>query len=283
MACSALAQAAKKRRRRKILSYRVKKKFGQHFLQDDRVIDQILRAAALKSQDRVVEIGPGLGVLTDHLLHQSPSVDVFEIDTDLVARLQQRQNPQLHIHAGDILKANLREILSQPPYVLVANLPYNISSQIVFLLLEQRRLFSRMVLMFQKEVGLRLCSPPGCKDYGILSVLTQLWFDVEPVIEVGPESFRPPPKIDSLVVYLSPLPQPRVDPVDPAFFVRVVKAAFTQRRKQLRNSLQAGGFGTCEVDEALKKAGIAPNIRGEGLCLDDFSRLTKALYPHAHA
>jgi len=260
------------------LSYRAKKKFGQHFLQDDRVIDQILRAAAIQPQDAVVEIGPGLGVLTDHLLRQAKRVEVFEIDPDLIARLEQRKEPRLHIHAGDILKADLPRLLPQPPYVLVANLPYNISSQIVFLLLEQRKLFSRMVLMFQKEVGLRLCSPPGCKDYGILSVLTQLWFDVEPVIEVGPESFSPPPKIDSLVVSLSPLAQPRVDPVDPVFFVRVVKAAFTQRRKQLRNSLQAGGFSAAQVDTALEQAAIAPSCRGEGLDLDDFSRLTTALY-----
>jgi 16S rRNA (adenine1518-N6/adenine1519-N6)-dimethyltransferase len=260
------------------LSYRTKKKFGQHFLHDAMVIDQILRAAAVQPQESVVEIGPGLGVLTDHLLRQAQCVDVFEIDPDLIARLAQRNEPQLHIHAGDILKADLSLLLPQPPYVLVANLPYNISSQIVFLLLEHRHLFSRLVLMFQKEVGLRLCSAPGSKDYGILSVLTQLWFDVEPVIEVGPESFSPPPKIDSLVVYLSPLHHPRVDPVDPIFFVRVVKAAFTQRRKQLRNSLQAGGFSAVQVDTALEQAGIAPSWRGERLELDDFSRLTRALY-----
>lgn len=241
------------------------------------VIDQILRAAALHPHEAVVEIGPGLGVLTDHLLRQAKRVDVFEIDPDLIVRLSQRNDSHLHIHAGDILKADLSQLLSQPPYVLVANLPYNISSQIVFLLLEHRHLFSRLVLMFQKEVGLRLCAAPGSKDYGILSVLTQLWFDVEPVLEVGPESFRPPPKIDSLVVYLSPLSQPRVDPVDPVFFVRVVKAAFTQRRKQLRNSLQAGGFSVAHIDRALALAGIAPSWRGERLDLDDFSRLTKAL------
>lgn len=260
------------------MNYRSKKRFGQHFLHDQHVIEQIMKVAAISSLDQVVEIGPGLGVLTEQLLKAGSKVEVFEIDRDLIALLEKRQDPRLIIHAGDILKVNLPVLLNTPPYILVANLPYNISSQVVFLLIENRQIFSRMVLMFQKEVGARLCASPGTKDYGILSVLCQLWFDVEAVIKVGPESFSPPPKVDSLVLLFTPLDEPRVDPVDPAFFSRVVKAAFTQRRKQIRNSMMAGGFSRQQVEEGLSAADIEPSRRGESLDLSDFSRLTKALH-----
>lgn len=237
-----------------------------------------MHAADISAEDSVVEIGPGLGVLTEPLLEASAQVEVFEIDRDLIARLEQRNNPRLTIHAGDILKANLPALLTRAPYILVANLPYNISSQVIFLLLANRHLFTRMVLMFQKEVGDRLCAEPGCKDYGILSVLCQLWFDIDPVIKIGPESFSPPPKVDSLVLHFTPLTQPRVDPIEPAFFTKVVKAAFTQRRKQIRNSLMAGGFSREQVDVGLASAEIDPSRRGESLDLPDFSNLTKALF-----
>ena len=173
------------------MNYRTKKRFGQHFLRDPQVIERILQAAALEEGTPVAEIGPGLGVLTDRLLDSADRVEVFEIDRDLIERLLERQEPRLVVHAGDVLRLDLADCLSVPPYVLVANLPYNISSQVVFKLLEHRELFSRMVLMFQKEVGLRLCAAPGNRDYGILSVLSQLWFDIEPVIEVPPASFSP--------------------------------------------------------------------------------------------
>lgn len=260
------------------MDYRTKKKFGQHFLNDQYVIDRIMHAADIGPADSVVEIGPGLGVLTEKLLEVAARVEVFEIDRDLIARLEKWNNPRLLIHSGDILKAHIPKLLNAPPYNLVANLPYNISSQVVFLLLENRQLFSSMVLMFQKEVGDRLCAEPGCKDYGILSVLCQLWYEVEPVVDVGPESFSPPPKVDSLVLKFTPLTAPRVDPVDTAFFTKVVKAGFTQRRKQLRNSLTAAGFPREHVDQSLASAEISPSRRGESLTLPDFSRLTKALY-----
>jgi 16S rRNA (adenine1518-N6/adenine1519-N6)-dimethyltransferase len=260
------------------MDYRTKKKFGQHFLNDQHVIDKILQAADIDPSETVVEIGPGLGVLTERLLEVAAQVEVFEIDRDLIARLEERNDPRLLVHGGDILKANLPVLLNKPMYNLVANLPYNISSQVVFLLLANRQLFSSMVLMFQKEVGDRLCAAPSTKDYGILSVLCQLWYDVESVVKVGPESFSPPPKVDSLVLKFTPLSTPRVDPVDQAFFTKVVKASFTQRRKQLRNSLMAGGFSREQVDQSLSAADIAPSRRGESLDLLDFSRLTRALY-----
>lgn len=261
--------------------YRTKKRFGQHFLHDRSVIEKIVGAAKLDPQQEVVEIGPGLGVLTDQLLPAAAHVHVMEIDRDLIERLEARQDRRLTIHAGDVLKLSWIECLPDPPYTLVANLPYNISSQIVFRLIEHRQLFQRMVLMFQREVGERLVADPGGKDYGILSVLCQLWYDIDVVCLVKPGAFSPPPKVDSIVLHFQPLQQPRVDPVDVQFFRRVVKAAFTQRRKTLRNSLQAGGFSAVEIDSALSAAEISPGCRGETLSLSDFSRLTRALLPAA--
>lgn len=244
------------------------------------MINRIIESARITPEQQVVEIGPGLGVLTDRLLPLSDQVHVMEIDRDLIELLEQRPEQNLHVHAGDVLKLDWAAILDEPPYTLVANLPYNISSQVVFRLLDHRTLFSRMILMFQREVGERLCAEPGTKDYGILSVLCQLWYDVRPVIQVPPEAFNPPPKVDSIVLSFEPLTVPRVDPGDEVFFKRVVKSAFTQRRKTLRNSLQAGGFMTEEIDPALDRAGIVSTRRGETLSLEDFSRLSQAL---AHA
>lgn len=255
--------------------YRTKKRFGQHFLHDRSVIDKIITAAKLDPHQDVVEIGPGLGVLTDQLLPAAAHVHVMEIDRDLIARLEARNDERLTVHAGDVLKLHWVEILSQPPYTLVANLPYNISSQIVFRFLEHRQLFKRMVLMFQREVGERLVAPPGGKQYGILSVLCQLWYDIKTVALVKPGAFTPAPKVDSIVLHFQPLKTPRVDPVDEVLFKKVVKGAFTQRRKTLRNSLLASGFTATDIDFALQHAEVSPGCRGETLTLENFSRLTK--------
>jgi len=257
------------------MSYQTKKRFGQHFLHDHTVIDKIITAAQLEVQTRVVEIGPGLGVLTDELLPRTAHVQVMEIDRDLIERLEARHDPRLTIHAGDVLKLPWRELLDQPPYTLVANLPYNISSQIVFRLIDHRDLFQRVVLMFQREVGERLVATPGGKDYGILSVLCQLWFDMRTITLVKPGAFTPPPKVDSIVLSFTPLTKPRVELVDEVLFKKVVKGAFTQRRKTLRNSLQASGFTASEIDPVLHQAGVSPSCRGETLSLQNFSDLTR--------
>ncbi|HEY5672475.1 MAG TPA: 16S rRNA (adenine(1518)-N(6)/adenine(1519)-N(6))-dimethyltransferase RsmA [Malonomonas sp.] len=260
------------------MSYQTKKRFGQHFLNDRNIIDKIVAAARLDPAQEVVEIGPGLGVLTDQLLPAAVHVHVMEIDRDLIERLEARRDDRLTVHAGDVLKLDWDECLPRPPYTLVANLPYNISSQIVFKFLDNRNHFQRMVLMFQREVGERLVAEPGGRDYGILSVLCQLWYDISVVTLVKPEAFTPPPKVDSIVLNFKPLAAPRVDPIDERFFRRVVKAAFTQRRKTLRNSLLAANFSAAEIDSALQSAEISPGRRGETLSLDDFSRLTKSLF-----
>lgn len=257
------------------MEYRTKKRFGQHFLHDRTVIDKIIAAAQLSPYQQVVEIGPGLGVLTDELLPRSSHVQVMEIDRDLIERLEARDDPRLTVRPGDVLKTVWRDFLTQPPYVLVANLPYNISSQVVFRLIEHRDLFQQMVLMFQREVGVRLAASPGGKDYGILSVLSQLWFDISTVTLVKPGAFTPPPKVDSIVLNFTPLAAPRVDPVDEVLFKQVVKGAFTQRRKTVRNSFLASGFCSEKIDAALSFADISPGRRGETLSLQNFSDLTR--------
>ncbi len=166
------------------MSYRTKKRFGQHFLHDHSVINKIISASQLDDQQQVVEIGPGLGVLTDELLPRSAHVQVMEIDRDLIKLLEERNDERLTINAGDVLNLAWREFLTEPPYTLVANLPYNISTQVIFRLIEHRDLFKRSVLMFQREVGERLVASPGGKDYGILSVLCQLWYDIQTVTVV---------------------------------------------------------------------------------------------------
>jgi 16S rRNA (adenine1518-N6/adenine1519-N6)-dimethyltransferase len=259
------------------MEHRPKKCFGQNFLRDRQVVDQIIAAADLQPADRVLEIGPGLGVLTDRMLPLVCEVVAMEVDRDLAAALRDRPAENLTVHEGDVLNLNWESLLPFPPYKLVANLPYNISSQILFRILDHRQRLGRLILMFQKEVGDRLAAVPGTKDYGILSVFCQLWFDIRRVTLVPPGAFYPPPKVTSVVLSFEPLLHPRVEIDDEDFFRRVVKGAFAQRRKTLRNSLIGAGFEAVAVDRALGSTDIDPVRRGETLSLADFARLAKAL------
>jgi len=257
--------------------YRTKKRFGQHFLHERKFIDDILAAAAIGHDERVLEVGPGLGALTEHLLAVARHVEVIELDRDLIERLKNRPRSNLLLHEGDALAFDWPSILLSPPYVFVANLPYNISSQILFKLLDNRSLFSRAVLMFQKEVGDRICAAPATRDYGILSVLCQLYFTVKRVAIVPPGAFRPPPKVESAVISFHRLEQPVVSVDNEAFLRRVVKAAFSQRRKTLRNTLKANRFGSAAVEQACSMNEIDPARRGETLTLVEFVSLTNSL------
>lgn len=259
------------------MEYRAKKRFGQNFLKDRNIVDKIIDAAELGPQDQVLEIGPGLGAMTDRMLPLAGQVTVMEIDRDLVARMEQRTEPNLRIIQGDALDLDWEAHLTQGPYKLVANLPYNISSQILFKIVDHRHLFSRLVLMFQKEVGERISASPGSKDYGAVSVFCQLHFDVRRVTPVPPGCFSPAPKVDSVVLAFTPLGQPRVPVPDEKLFRRVVKGAFAQRRKTLRNTLCGSGFEAALLDRAFGQTGIDPVRRGETLSLEEFSRLTLAL------
>ena len=257
--------------------HRPQKRFGQNFLHDVSVIDRILAAAELTDSDSVLEIGPGLGVLTDRMLPLARRVVVMEVDRNLVERLRRRNVSHLEVHEGDALNMDWDAVLSSPPYKLVANLPYNISSQVLFKILDHRPLFSKLVLMFQKEVGDRLAAGPGTRDYGILSVLCQVWFDIRKVVNVPPGAFNPPPKVHSLVLEFVSRSEPRIPVEDPKFFRKVVKAAFAQRRKTLRNTLTGSGFSPRAVESALERCGIDPVRRGETLTLDEFGALAREL------
>ncbi|MFO7831981.1 MAG: 16S rRNA (adenine(1518)-N(6)/adenine(1519)-N(6))-dimethyltransferase RsmA [Desulfuromonadaceae bacterium] len=264
-------------------SHRARKRFGQNFLRDQNVIRAIVAAAQLVPEDKVVEIGPGHGALTHILAPAVSEMHLMEIDRDLAAEWDTGTHAGVVVHTGDALQLTWGDFLCDPPYKLVANLPYNISSQILFKVIQHRDLFSTLVLMFQKEVAQRLRALPGTKNYGILTVLCQLWFDVESVISAAPQAFTPQPKVDSEVLRFTKLKQMRAHVEDPHMFIRVVKAAFAQRRKTLRNSLQSQGFDGPNLDRAAALIDIDLKRRGETLDLAEFAALTNALNQFEHS
>lgn len=258
-------------------SHRPRKRFGQNFLHDQNVLNRIVEAADLQKSDRILEIGPGPGALTTRLLETGLPILAVEIDRDLAAALQGRNEANLEVKVGDVLRFDWQEMLSQPPYKLIANLPYNISSQILFKALEHRDSFSRLVLMFQKEVGERLVAEAASRNYGILTVLMQTWFHIEKVVKVPPGAFFPPPKVDSVVLRLEPLPKPRVELSNEEVYRKLVKGAFAQRRKTVRNSLLGSGWQATQIDEAFVAADIDSGRRGETFTIQEFGVLANLL------
>jgi 16S rRNA (adenine1518-N6/adenine1519-N6)-dimethyltransferase len=258
-------------------NHRPRKRFGQNVLRDKHVLDRIIAAADIQPDDRILEIGPGLGALTERLLATGQPVFAVEIDRDLGAALQARNEQNLEVKIGDVLRLDWQALLQNPPYKLVANLPYNISSQVLFKALDHRHAFRCLVLMFQKEVGDRLVAEEGSRDYGILSVLMQTWFQIDRVAKVPPGAFSPPPKVDSVVLCLKPLQVPRLTLNDETLYRKLVRGAFAQRRKTLRNSLLGSGWSAEQVDEALCETEIDPRRRGETLKIEEFGVLANIL------
>jgi 16S rRNA (adenine1518-N6/adenine1519-N6)-dimethyltransferase len=214
-----------------------KKRFGQHFLVDPGVIDAIVRAVAPRPGDALVEIGPGRGAITMPLLERCGALRVVELDRDLAARL--RRTPGLEVIEADVLRVDFAALAAaggEPRKLrVVGNLPYNISTPILFHLLQAVDRVADQHVMLQKEVVDRMAAAPGGKDYGRLSVMLQWRYDIEPLIEVGPEAFDPPPRVDSAVVRMTP--KPAAAGVDPALLGELVRVAFSQRRKLLRHTL----------------------------------------------
>ena len=262
---------------------RPRKRWGQHFLCDPAVAQRIVDAAALGPDSVVLEIGPGLGALTDQLAARAARLYLVEIDRGLTARLAARyaERPHVRVLQGDVLTLPLDELVAEPSVTVVANLPYNISTPVVFRLLELRERFPRAVLMLQREVAVRLASPPGRATYGVTSVLVQAFAEVQLRFAVSRRSFFPRPQIDSTVVELAWTAAPRVEIGDVRLFTSVVRAAFGQRRKMLRNAL--GGLMTgkgisADAGRALyTRAGIDPAARAEQLDLAAFGRLARVL------
>ncbi len=215
--------------------HKARKRFGQNFLTDQKIIDQIIATIAPKHDDNILEIGPGQGAMTLPLLERVDKLSVIEIDRDLIEILESHNKSNLVIHQGDALNFDLDQF--NPPIRVVGNLPYNISSPILFHLLENRDKVVDMTFMLQKEVVERMSATHGSKIYGRLSVMMQAFFEVELIFIVPPESFDPAPKVDSAIVYLTPLKVCKVDNID--IFEQVVKAAFAHRRKTLRNCLKS--------------------------------------------
>jgi 16S rRNA (adenine1518-N6/adenine1519-N6)-dimethyltransferase len=259
------------------LGVRPHKQFGQHFLIDPTVIDRMITAARISPNDTILEIGPGLGVLSDQLAELATRLYLVEVDRVLANRLRDRfaRNERVCVIAADFLSLDLPATFPEPTIHVVASLPYNVATPILFRLLEHRRQFSEATVMIQKEVAERLTAVPGTKAYGVPSVLTQLYATVSPVCTVGPRSFFPAPKVESQIVRLVFQDTPRVAIREEGLFPRVVKAAFAQRRKTLRNTLKAAGYQNLEAVEKL--TGIDLQRRGETLSLEEFAALANSL------
>jgi len=252
---------------------------GQHFLRDGGIARAIVDLASPTPADLVVEIGPGEGALTTELARRAGRVVALEIDARLAAQLRAR------LPGVDVREADARTwaygALSRPPggrVLVVGNLPYSVSKPIVASLVAAGAALDLAVLMLQREVAERLAAPPGGKTYGALSVLTQMYVDVRVALRVPPGAFRPPPKVESTVVVLVPLPGPRFPVGDGRKFQAVVKAAFGQRRKALANALAAGlGLPLGVAREATTRAGVEPGRRAETLHLKEFVQLAASL------
>ncbi|MGB4599973.1 MAG: 16S rRNA (adenine(1518)-N(6)/adenine(1519)-N(6))-dimethyltransferase RsmA [Trichlorobacter sp.] len=259
---------------------RPRKALGQNFLTDRNIISKILSSAALTPDDCVLEVGPGRGALTELLAQRVKRLVAVEFDRDLAAILRQQfsSEQQVTIHEQDILKVDFAQLLGADRFKVVANLPYNISTPVLFRVLEERQRFSKLVVMLQKEVGERLAAPPDCSEYGVLTVLFRLWFEVKREFLVPPGCFHPAPKVDSVVISLVPLPAARVQVGDQALFERVVKAAFAMRRKTLWNCLKnAELLDAAQLEQVLSSCAIDGRRRGETLDLEEFARLSRTL------
>jgi len=247
---------------------KAKKHLGQHFLTDESIAKKIADTLSLKGYKDVLEIGPGMGVLTKFLLQKNITVYVIEIDKESVDYLKTHYpNHSDHIIEKDFLKYDLTQIFKEEPFAIIGNFPYNISSQILFKTLEMRNQIQEFSGMFQKEVALRICSKEGSKVYGILSVLTQAFYDATYLFTVPPTVFNPPPKVESGVLLLKRKENYTL-PCDEDLFFKVVKTAFQQRRKTLRNSLKA-----FNLSNNLKASAIFDK-RPEQLTVSEFVQLT---------
>ena len=251
---------------------KAKKSFGQHFLINESLSEGIATALNLVGPTpNVLEIGPGKGVLTKYLVQQDINLRVVEADKDMVAYLEETY-PQLEdrIIFLDFLKLNLTKVFDGEPFYLMGNYPYNISSQIIFKMLKQFHLIPEMVGMFQKEVADRIIAPPGSKTYGVISVLTQAYYEGETIYKVSPGSFNPPPKVQSSVIRLKRKENTELD-VDYRLLRSVVKTSFGQRRKMLRNTLKSLVDDTTILQEAQFQK------RPEQLGLEEFVEITKKI------
>ncbi len=255
------------------MNHRPRKRFGQNFLHDPAIIQQIVRAIHSSPDDHLVEIGPGKGAITNELISSCNQLDAIELDRDLLPVLQKQYSGNSHfcLHSADALKFNFCQLQQDKKLRIVGNLPYNISTPLIFHILENRECIQDMHFMLQKEVVDRLAAAPNCKAYGKLSIMTQVQCEVESLFDIPPESFDPPPKVQSAFVRLTPRQQPLVAVEQLPGFEQLVTAAFSQRRKTLRNNLKK----LIDLDQTQQHIDLSR--RAETLTIENFLTLTRSM------
>lgn len=266
-------------------NFNFQKKFGQNFLIDEHVLEKIIRDAGITKDDCVLEIGPGIGTMTQYLAENARQVVAVEIDKALIPILKDTlsEYSNVEIINEDILKVDIKSICQQyndgKPIKVVANLPYYITTPIIMGLFESKVPLDSITVMVQKEVADRMQCRPGSKDYGALSLAVQYYANPQIVANVPPNCFMPRPNVGSAVIKLSLYPAPPVDVNDESFMFKLIRASFNQRRKTLINGLKGGGINISKENilEALEKMELSPTIRGEALTLEEFAKLSNLL------
>ena len=257
---------------------KMSKKLGQNFLIKRGIVDEIVHAAELTSGEPVLEVGPGIGTLTQGLAQSGADVTAIELDRRLLEVLDTTlaSYDNVRIVHGDVLKLDVATIMNHKPFKVVANLPYYITTPIIMSLLESKLPIDRLVVMVQKEVALRMVAKPGTKDYGALSVAVQYYTEPDIVLDVPPKSFLPAPAVTSSVIRCVLRDKPPVDVIDEKLFFRVVKAGFAQRRKTFSNTMKTTGLSRDRIEELLAKANIDGQRRGETFTLQEFADIANA-------
>lgn len=257
---------------------KMSKKLGQNFLIKRGIVDEIVHAAELTPGEPVLEVGPGIGTLTQGLAQSGADVTAIELDRRLLEVLDTTlaSYDNVRIVHGDVLKLDVPTIMNHKPFKVVANLPYYITTPIIMSLLESKLPIERLVVMVQKEVALRMVAKPGTKDYGALSVAVQYYTEPDIVLDVPPKSFLPAPAVTSSVIRCVLLDKPPVDVIDEKLFFRVVKAGFAQRRKTFANTMKTTGLSKDRIEELLAKANIDGQRRGETFTLQEFADVANA-------
>lgn len=257
---------------------KMSKKLGQNFLIKRGIVDEIVHAAELTPGELVLEVGPGIGTLTQGLAQSGADVTAIELDRRLLEVLDTTlaSYDNVRIVHGDVLKLDVPTIMNHKPFKVVANLPYYITTPIIMSLLESKLPIERLVVMVQKEVALRMVAKPGTKDYGALSVAVQYYTEPDIVLDVPPKSFLPAPAVTSSVIRCVLRDKPPVDVIDEKLFFRVVKAGFAQRRKTFANTMKTTGLSKDRIEELLAKANIDGQRRGETFTLQEFADVANA-------
>ena len=257
---------------------KMSKKLGQNFLIKRGIVDEIVHAAELTPGEPVLEVGPGIGTLTQGLAQSGADVTAIELDRRLLEVLDTTlaSYDNVRIVHGDVLKLDVPTIMNHKPFKVVANLPYYITTPTIMSLLESKLPIERLVVMVQKEVALRMVAKPGTKDYGALSVAVQYYTEPDIVLDVPPKSFLPAPAVTSSVIRCVLRDKPPVDVIDEKLFFRVVKAGFAQRRKIFANTMKTTGLSKDRIEELLAKANIDGQRRGETFTLQEFADVANA-------